>query len=725
MARDLDLNINGDARRAQQALNDVATGSERAARITDHLSRSFDHLEHEATQAQRRVDELNDEIARTGPTAEMTAELTQLQRRLSDIGDERRGIQNLQGQFRRSTAAAQQLDHQLADVRRELDRLNDEYSRGGDPAVLRRIQEQQRALNQLNSTRRRIASEDEDNQRRLSRIADEAHQAQLRRNDEARRRAEDDERGRRGLLGNAVHDLGSLTRRGVGAAGGQFTSAAEGVNKTDLYTKSAMLGAAIPVGVTALAAAGGAVIGAGAIAAVGIGIKGAIDGPGGQVIKDEFASLVDGLKGRFTASTSDWWQPLVGGIHTFSDALDQIPLEQIFADAKDYIAPLAEGFAGLAKGTGRGIAALVHEAGPVVDRLGKEFGELGGDVEVAFTAISQGADGGAEALGDLLDVTGAVVQGFGMMILGAEHLYKTIKDIPGVGAAYEKLIDFITPEDPEAIPAFANDLAGVAQSADGVAQSGKGVEDAWEGAAAAMQDYEDALHSVYDTQMGLVNAEVAWEQAVDDLDESIRENGKNWDIHTQKGRDNTSQLKESIDAALAYRDAQVASGEQTGVANQRLQEQIAYLEGVAKKAGITKEQFDAMTAGLKNYMAVDSNKTVITKFLDIHYVSTEGRIGSGEDPRTKTGKGYASGGTVGETGFSLVGENGPELRFMKKGDHVATAAQTKQLLSGGGGQSGPPVVRIILEYPDGRVIRDQLVTTAANQGQDVSQYLGV
>ena len=46
----LNLNINGDARRAQQALNDVATGSERAARITDQLARSFDHLENEAEE---------------------------------------------------------------------------------------------------------------------------------------------------------------------------------------------------------------------------------------------------------------------------------------------------------------------------------------------------------------------------------------------------------------------------------------------------------------------------------------------------------------------------------------------------------------------------------------------------------------------------------------------------------------------------------------------------
>jgi chromosome segregation ATPase len=107
MARDLDLNITGNARRAQQALNDVATGTERAARITDQLSRSFDNLEDEANEAQRALDRVNDEIANNGPTAELNAELAQLQRRLSEISDERRLGENLRAQFRRSTAAAQ------------------------------------------------------------------------------------------------------------------------------------------------------------------------------------------------------------------------------------------------------------------------------------------------------------------------------------------------------------------------------------------------------------------------------------------------------------------------------------------------------------------------------------------------------------------------------------------------------------------------------------------
>lgn len=692
----LNLNVSGDARRARAALNDVASGSERAARVADQLSRSFDHLEREATQAQHRIDELNEEIANSGPTAELNAELTQLQHRLANIGDERQGITSLRAQFRRSTAAAQQLDHQLAATRRELDRLNDEYSQGGDPNVLRRIQEQQREMERLAGIRRRIAAEDEDNQHRLGRLAAEAHRAQMLRDLQARRQAEEDERNRRGFLGNALRDSARMAQRGARRVANSALNYAD-ANQGSLYVKAGILGAAVPVGVTALAAAGGAVIGAGAIAAVGVGIKGALDGPAGAAIKNEFGSLTDDLLARFQASTDDWWQPLIGSTHTFRDALNEIPMEQIFADAKDYIDPLAEGFAGLAAGTGKGIAALVHEAGPVVDRLGKEFNDLGGDIEVAFQAISQGAAGGADALGDLIDLTGSLIRAFGMMVLGAEHIYESFKKLPVLGAAYEKLLDFWTPDDPDVIPTLAADLDGVVQSGDGVAATGNDIADAWQGADKAMEEYEETLHRIVDVQLGLLDANIGYEQSLDDLTESIKDNGKNWDITTQKGRDNTSALEDAYKAAIEYRDAQVANGEQVGVANQRLSEQIAYLEGVAIKAGMTKARFDAMTAGLKNFMAVDSNKTITVTTINKHIdygVSVEGRIGSGEDPRTQTGKAYAAGGMVDQSGWSLVGEKGPELRWLNKGDYITDAARTAQMLTSrfggasGGGASG-------------------------------------
>lgn len=700
MARDLDLNINGNARRAQQALNDVATGAERAARITDHLSRSYDHLENEANDAQRALDRVNDEIAENGPTAELNAELAELQRRLAAIGDERRGVQDLQGQFRRATAAAAQLDHQLAATRRELDRLNDEYGRGRDPAVLRQIQEQQRELQRLAGIRRRIAAEDEENQRRLGRIAAEAHRARMLRDEQARRQADDDERSRRGFLGNAAR----LARRGASAAGDQLTSAAEGVNKTDMYTKSAMLGAAIPVGVTALAAAGGAVIGAGAIAAVGIGIKGAIDGPGGQIIKDEFGSLVEDLQGRLTASTADWFQPLVGSAHTFGDALDAIPMEQIFGDAKDYIEPLSEGFADLAEGAGKGFAALVHEAGPVVERLGQEFGELGDDIDEAFTAISMGSQGGADALGDILDLTGGIIRGFGKMVLGAEAIYETLENAPVTGWFHDMWAEWLESDAPEAVPAFAADLDGVAQSTDGVAASTTRLAGVQELLADASKRASDNIASELGILMSVDAATDAATEAYQGLLETLKQNGYVLEGNSKKALENRDAIRETIGTWEDEREAAVAAGkgsaEATDAANAALLAHLVELRRVLAAHGANTREVDEYIAAVKRA----SGLVLTTIFRNVYE-----NIGTPQE-RQKTGQSrlgglgqYAAGGSVSSTGFSLVGENGPELHFMNEGDYVATAAQTKQLLSAGrGGRGGSaPTIMLTASAPAG------------------------
>lgn len=711
---DLDLNINGDARRAQQALNDVATGSERAARITDHLSRSFDHLEHEATQAQRRLDDLNDEIARNGPTAELTAEVTELQRRLSDLGDDQRGLENLRAQFRRSTAAAAQLDRELGDVRRELDRLNGEYIRGGDPSVLRRIQEQQRELERLNGIRRRIASEDEEDQHRLSRMADEARRAQARRDDEERQRQEDEDNS---------SWLRRLRRR-AGNAGDSLQGAPVPPN---VLAVGAAIGASAAVPL--LAAIGGALTGAAGFGIAGAGIAGAIMGDP-EKFKAEWSTATESVKAEFFDATKVFAGPTLDAIRGIGPLVQSWNLGETFADAAKFMPTIVRGVEGFATGIVRGVSAMVDKGEPAVEGLASGLAELGRAAGDAFEDIADGAEGGGEALRDVIFGVAGAIRVFGELTKAAEDAYGYIHDHPveaamlTMGASLPiSFLDSFSDKTEQAAVA----LDGVASSSTGAAAGGRAVEEAWAGADVAMDNAAEAADHLFDVQMAITDANIGWEQSIDDLTDSIKENGRNWDITTQKGRDNTTALADSIQAAKQVRDANIANGESVASANAKYEAQIAYLRDVALKAGMTKQQFDAMTAALLNYINTPQDKTITTKWIDIHYVSQEGRIGSGEDPRTKTGKFYASGGTVSETGFSVVGEQGPELRFMNKGDYIATAAETKAMLGGGGGGGGGsvPVVRVILQYPDGRVIRDQLVTTAANQGQDVGQYLGV
>ncbi len=678
---DLDLNINGDARRARAALNDVASGSARAARITDQLSRSFDHLENEANDAQRALDRVQDEINDTGPTAELNAELARLQGRLSDIADERRVTENLRAQFRRATASAATLDNQLEGVRRELDRLNDEYSQGGDPAVLRRIQEQQRELSRLQSIRRRIATEDEENQARLARMAEEARRAQARREDEERRRAEDeDNRSWLRRMRRRVSNLGD--------------SAGNGLQAARVPPQALAIGAAIGANaaVPLLAALGGALTGLAGFGVAGAGIAGAIMGDP-ERFKAEWATATDTIKDEFLDATSVFTGPTIEAIRGIGPLVQSWDLDEVFADAAKYVPVIVRGVEGFATGIVRGVSAMVDKGEPAVEALAAGLAELGDAAGDAFEDIAEGAEGGAEALGDVLDATGQVIRGFGRIVGAAEDAYGYIHDHPveasfvSMGAALP-IVLFDQFHDTVETTAIALDEATIA--ANGGSTAADDLADSWEGAAAAMQDYEDTLHNIVDVQLGLLDANIGWEQSLDDLTESIKENGKNWDITTQKGRDNTAALEEAYRAAIEFRDAQVANGVQTGVANEQLSAQIAFLESVARAAGMTKAEFDRMAAALQHYIDMPQDKTITTKYVTFRYdygVSKEGRIGSGEDPRTQTGKFYAAGGPVTETGWSMVGEHGPELRWLNKGDYIWDAQKTARALSG---KMGPP-----------------------------------
>ncbi|MDG4788090.1 hypothetical protein O7626_19450 [Micromonospora sp. WMMD1102] len=77
----------------------------------------------------------------------------------------------------------------------------------------------------------------------------------------------------------------------------------------------------------------------------------------------------------------------------------------------------------------------------------------------------------------------------------------------------------------------------------------------------------------------------------------------------------------------------------------------------------------------------------------------------------------ARGGTATAAGLAIVGEEGPELV------HLGRGATVQPLSNAGGGFLG--TLRLILEWPDGRVIKDQLIDAAALRSQTVDRYLGL
>lgn len=134
------------------------------------------------------------------------------------------------------------------------------------------------------------------------------------------------------------------------------------------------------------------------------------------------------------------------------------------------------------------------------------------------------------------------------------------------------------------VPGLTTEFSSAAKEA---AQFGRGMDSTAEAAAAAESEVEAfttavaRLNRLLSTRAGLRD----YQQSLDDFTKSMKENGRNWDINTQKGRDNQAALDDIFGTSL-----KVAEGLR-GAARQRfLTGAIADLREAADKWDIPREQ---------------------------------------------------------------------------------------------------------------------------------------
>jgi hypothetical protein len=446
-----------------------------------------------------------------------------------------------------------------------------------------------------------------------------------------------------------------------------------------------LAGTAVAGGIAAAPALGGAVgggvIAGAALGAVGAGIAGAVRGAGGDEIRDEFGSAIDDVANRWKSSTANWVGPLLGGIEELDGAFKSLPIESVFGKARDYVKPLAEGVAGLTTGVGRGVNSLVREAGPVVERLSEEFAELGGDIAESMEAISQGAPGAADALGDLLDVTGGLIAGFGKVVLGAEHMYSALEENPLTGWGHDVFMGMMESE-AEVVQQVGRTLDSAASSTGRYADVQK-----------LLSDAANESNEAIETQLGIMlqqgEATDNAVRAVQAFKEGLEETGGVMKGNSEAALDNRDRLRDVIAAWEDDREAAIAAGGGTrdaiNGANAALLGHLEELRRIMRAHGANTDELDAYIRKIKEANGMVSVVTLRTVYENI---GTPGeRLRSGHS-RLGSDDQYAAGGDVRRTGIALVGENGPELRFLNQGDHIVNATDTRRMLSGAAGSRG-------------------------------------
>lgn len=474
------------------------------------------------------------------------------------------------------------------------------------------------------------------------------------------------------------------------------------------------------------AAVGGAVLGGAGIGGI---VGGVIAAAQDERIKNAGAELSQHFIGGFAAAGRVFINPILDQMLVLQHTEDVVlsDLASGFASLAPVIKPVAEGLDGLVENLN--LDSVFADAVPAVRAIAQELPEIGSAIGDALAAIGDGSDGAIEGLVGLLQATEDIIRGTGEFIgflsdafdwlVRVNNAFATVGDnalnsfswlekIPVAGDALSLLHGYI------------HDTADETYSLIDGTHKAKDAGDDWSGslaeqarstseAAKELQDYTDALEKLFGIQMSLDQAQIRYQQSIDDTLEALKKGKKTLDINTQDGRDHEKAVLAEIDAIEKLRQANIENGQSVEDANKIADGQIETLRTTLIRLGYNKQAVHDLVDA---YIALKRNAFVSThvddKSVQIaynHLTAVEKKINEIDGSvatvtvRTKFtgGKGgglsvdpnenRASGGPVRSGQTYMVGENGPEIVTFGANGYVHDAASTRSMLSGASGGS--------------------------------------
>lgn len=355
---------------------------------------------------------------------------------------------------------------------------------------------------------------------------------------------------------------------------------------------AATLAAVALVGGEIGGAAGGAIIAGLGVAGVGAGVAASLNDPAVQRavsgLKGGFAELAAGIGQDFAGPTTD-------AIHILRAELDHLR-----PSIRETLAELAPETTVLAQGAASGLdvfwehlsKALVNSK-PLIEWTARELPKLADDIGGLIETMSEHTDEAEFALDALFGIikvgikTLEVFTTVGAGAIGAvEGLQEAASKVPVVGDAFSRAYGQLDVLDKtvtdQTIPNFAalsQQLQATALDADDLA--------------GAMSD------KVVNALLAADHATLSLAEAQTRLSDTLKENGKAFDIHSAKGQANREAILSVVQANLAQYDSMIKSGYSAQEAAAAYDQNTAALERQLKKAGFTAQQIQELIGKYK------------------------------------------------------------------------------------------------------------------------------
>jgi hypothetical protein len=503
---------------------------------------------------------------------------------INDVGT------NFQRVGDRSTAMTV-LDARIKNTRAEVKKLGEEFVKTGDVDVFKRLNKSSGDLNLLTNLRKSLSNSVE-----------------------------------RGL------------KDGVKSAGPEaantFTQLFQGgIIKAFSNPYVAAAAAALAVGLGAFigAAIGGAIIAAGSLGVVGLGVAGAA--MQAKQVGAAWSQVIDDIQAKWMGASKNFIEPLIAGAGIVRKVLGDLRLDAMFAKAATFIGPLSEAAAWFARNVINGVDALVQKGGPVIEVLRQELPEVGQAISDALTNIAGGNKGAADGLRDTLNLLEFVIREVGVVVRTTEDIYHAFvhardavgdffhfldENVSHVFALADAVSNFWPDADVEHHitklheAATATDAAGAATKGLGIVALAAGEDfktlSSQIGQTAQTADVLAAsmVNKIFTATMAVDQAAIGWNRSLLSVGETIEKNGRAVDKHTgqiamntKAGLDNRAAILSAVQANMQQYQSFIAAGGSAEDAAAAYDSNTAALEKQLRQLGYNQQQIDGLIGKYK------------------------------------------------------------------------------------------------------------------------------
>lgn len=340
------------------------------------------------------------------------------------------------------------------------------------------------------------------------------------------------------------------------------------------------------------------------------------------------------------------------------------------------LAPFTEGFA-------KGLEILAAALGEVIELL-----------------VATGDDG-VKSMEDLIFFTAMLAVNLGRLLAVLAEVWGFVHDIVAAAPYLFSFLGFyigMSDDAAKSTQLYGESLGDLSYQTDAAVVATKKQEKALKDAAKAMDEARDAA-------FGLIDATVDYEESIDRLDETLKENGRTLDVTGDKGRENirafSRAFKDAQDRAEQYYQQGKLNAEQ---ARALYQQELAQIMAIAQARGVDVTALQQLYQESLNLVNLpDPNTNWLDKLL-AQASATAAQLERANNAASKLNGAslpsggtrpfseYAAGSIINRPEVAVVGEAGPEVIIpLTRPARAAELAQQSGLAAMLGLQSQPNV----------------------------------